>query len=115
MRKIEVKIRQIIWCLKGIFEINNYDLVFYNNKKYYVKSSLVGNDIWDLYNEKDLKPEYKYIKGFELKIIHSLIRCKRVFKFKMSFQKSSWQSIDYNNKLGTRLSYLNSDNIYFSK
>ena len=113
MRKLEVKIRQIIWSINQSFKPTTYDLVEYQNEKYYIKSSLTGEDVWNLSKKGNEKPMYYYIKGKDLKIIHSFKRLKNVFKQHMFFQWSSWQRIDCFNPVGTRLSYLNSENIYF--
>ena len=113
MRKIEVKIRQFFWSLKETLKPNTYDAVIYKEKKYYIKSSLCGHDIWDLYEKNFKSPTFKRIKGSELKVVHSFKRFKVVFNQNMHFQKTSWQSIDFNKKLGSRLSYYNSNNIRF--
>lgn len=111
MRKLEVRIRQIIWALNKSLKVNNWDEVMYNGKKYYAKSSLIGNDIWDLYNDGEEILYYK--NGKDLRIIHSWKRFKRVFKEMLYFQKSSWGLIDQNKPLFTRLSYKNSEDIKF--
>lgn len=113
MRKIEVIIKQTIWSIKNIFKPNNYDIVIYNNQKYYIKSSLTGYNKWSLYEKNNEKPIYKNINGKNLKIIHSLKRTIEIFNQNYKFQKNNWRSIDLNKKLGTRLSYINSDNINF--
>jgi len=115
MRKLEVKIRQIIWSFKMTFKPTTYDLVEFKNNKYYIKSSLCGEDIWNLFEKGKDKCSYSHIRGNELKIIHSFKRFKEVFNHYMFFQKSSWQSIDCKNPIGTRLSYINSENIKFFK
>jgi len=115
MRKIEVKIRQIIWAFFSSFNITNYDEVLYNGKKYYVKSSLTGLDKWSLYTKQNVKPVYYSIKGKDLKLKNNITRFLKVFEEKMYFQVSNWQSIDLRNPLGTRLSYYNSENIMFYK
>lgn len=115
MRKIEVKIRQIIWALKQSFKPTTYDKVIYNGNIYYIKSSLTGENIWNLFEKTKDKPTYSYIRGNELKIVHSFNRFIRVFKEHMFFQKTSWQRIDCSNPIGTRLSYISSDNIFFGR
>lgn len=111
MRKLEVKIRQIIWALNRLRTPSTYDLVIYKGNKYYVKSSLTGHNIWNLSIGGEIK--YRLIKGEELRVVYSFKRAKRVFKEMMRFQETSWQSIDLSKPLGTRLSYYNSDNIRF--
>jgi len=113
MRKAEVKIRQIIWAIKMSFKPTTYDLVEFKGNNYYIKSSLCGEDIWELYEKGNTKPVYSRIRGNELKIIKSFKRFKEVFKHYMRFQVTSWQSIDCRNPIGTRLSYINSENIKF--
>ena len=113
MRKIEVKIRQFFWSLKETLKPNTYDTVIYNGEKYYIKSSLCGHNIWDLYKKNNEILIIKRIRGEDLKVVHSFKRFKVVFNQNMHFQKTSWQSIDFNKKLGSRLSYYNSNNIRF--
>ena len=113
MRKLEVKIRQIVWSIIQSFKPTTYDYVEYKGDKYYVKSSLTGENIWNLFEKGKDKPTYYYIKGKDLKIIHSLKRFVNVFKHHMFFQWSSWQKIDCRKPIGTRLSYLSSENIRF--
>ena len=115
MRKIEVKIRQIIWAINQSLKPTTYDLVEYKNEKYYIKSSLTGEDIWNLSKKGDEKPTHYYIKGKDLKVVHSLKRFKNVFKHHMFFQWSSWQKIDCCNPIGSRLSYISSENIRFMR
>lgn len=113
MRKLEVKVRQIIWAIGKSLKPTTYDLVEYKNEKYYVKSSLTGEDVWNLSKKGDEKPTHYYIKGKDLKVIHSFKRFKNAFKQYMFFQWSSWQKIDCRNPIGSRLSYESSENIYF--
>ena len=113
MRKLEVKIRQIIWALNKIIKPTTYDIVLFNGNKYFIKSSLTGDNIWNLYKMGVDKPIYMHIRGNEFKIIHSLDRFVKCFKNHMKFQVQSWQQIDERKPIGTRLSYYNSDNIRF--
>lgn len=113
MRTLEVKIRQILWSFKRCFKPTTYDCVKYKGEKYYIKSSLCGHNIWDLYEKGNQNPIFKYIKGKDLKIIHSLKRFKVVFNQHLRFQKTSWGLIDCSNPIGTRLSYNNSNDIHF--
>lgn len=113
MRKLEVKIRQIIWSISQSFKPTTYDKVIYKGNLYYIKSSLTGEDIWNLFEKSKDKPTYSYIRGNEVKIVHSYKRFIIVFKQHMFFQKTSWQRIDCSNPIGRRLSYINSENISF--
>ena len=115
MRKLEVKIRQIIWAINQSFKPTTYDKVIYKGNLYYIKSSLTGENIWNLFEKSNEQPTYSYIRGNELKIVHSFKRIVRVFKQHMRFQKTSWQRIDCSNPIGTRLSYISSDNIFFMR
>ena len=110
MRKIEVKIRQIIWSICSIFEPHNYDIVLYKGDEYFIKSSLTGRNKWNLYSDAI---KFNSIHGTELKILHSMKRCLIIFNQSMKFQKDAWESIDCCHELGQRLSYINSDNIKF--
>jgi hypothetical protein len=115
MRKLEVKIRQITWSINQSFKPTTYDLVEFMGNKYYIKSSLTGEGVWNLYLKVSKEPNHRFIRTNELKLIHSFGRFVRVFKEHMFFQWSSWQSIDCRNPIGTRLSYLSSDNIRFHR
>lgn len=115
MRKIEVKIRQLFWAFTEALKPTNYDLVIFQGKRYYIKSSLTGYNIWNLFEKNNSEPIHKYIKGNNLKVVHSIKRFIPIFKQKMYFQKSCWQKLDFSNPFGTRLSYLNSNNIYYRK
>jgi len=113
MRKIEVTIRQIIWSFRQSFKPTTYDLVIYQGKQYFIKSSLTGENIWNLFEKGEKEPTHRYIKGQDLKIVHSIKRFVNVFRNHLRFQKQSWGSIDACNPIGTRLSYMSSENIYF--
>ena len=113
MRKLEVKIRQFIWAFNKCFLPTTYDKVLYNGNMYFIKSSLCGENIWDLFELNRKTAVYSRIKGIDLKVIHSLKRFILVFKQHMFFQKTNWEKIDCMNPLGTRLSYINSENIFF--
>ena len=115
MRKIEVKIRQIIWAIKQSFKPTTYDLVIYQGKEYYIKSSLTGENVWNLFEKGEKEPTHRYIKGQDLKVIQSIKRFANVFKNHLKFQKKNWGLIDCGNPIGTRLSYNNSDDIYFRR
>jgi len=113
MRKLEVKIRYIIWAIKQSFKPTTHDLVEYNENLYYIKSSLTGNDIWNLNKKGEKEITFYYVKGKDLKLVHSFDRFKRVFKQHLWFQNTSWYSIDIRRPLGRRICYINSDNIRF--
>ena len=115
IRRIEVKIRQVFWSFRKAFRPVNYDIVVYKGEKFFIKTSFNGHDIWNLYKKGETNPAYKHIKGNELKIVHSVKRFICVFKDSLKFQEYAWGLIDCNNKIGTRLSYKNSEDIYFRK
>lgn len=115
MRKIEVNFKQIIWAFKQSFKPTTYDLVSYQGKHYFIKSSLTGENVWNLFEKGEIKPTHKYIKGQDLKVIQSMKRFINVFKNHLRFQKQSWGLIDCGNSIGTRLSYNNSEDIYFRR
>lgn len=111
LRKLEVKLRQIVWSVKRSFEPTTYDKVQYNDKQYFVKSSLTGHNKWNLFDSTSQKPIFTNIHGNDLKVKHSFRRFVNVIKQHMSFQKSNWQSIDCYKPIGYRLSYNNSNDI----
>lgn len=49
MRKIEVKIRQFLWALKKSFEPTTGDAVIFQGQEYFIKTSLTGENIWNLF------------------------------------------------------------------
>jgi hypothetical protein len=113
MRKLEVKVRYIIWAIKESFKPTTYDLVEYKENYFYIKSSQTGYDIWNLSLKGSKNSTYNYIKGKDLKIVHSFKRFKRVFKQHLRFQNTTWYSIDIRKPLGTKICYINSNNICF--
>lgn len=113
IRKLEVKIRQIIWAIKQSFLPTTYDIVIYQSNEYYILPSLTGNNTWDLYVKYSKKPTHRRICGSDLKIKNSYRRTFNQYKNKMNFQKQNWESIDCSKPIGSRLSYINSDNIRF--
>jgi hypothetical protein len=113
MRKIEVKIRQIIWAFKKSFKPTTYDLVVYQGKQYFIQPSFTGDDVWHLFDWVDNKPIHARIKGENLKVVQSAKRFINVFKQHLRFQKQNWESIDCGNPIGSRLCFNNSDDIYF--
>lgn len=115
MRKIEVKIRQFLWALKKSFEPTTGDAVIFQGQEYFIKTSLTGENIWNLFDIGTKELIYSYIKGNDFKVIRSFSRFKRVFKHNLAFQKLNWGLIDCENPIGTRLSYNNSEDIYFYK
>ena len=115
MRKIEVKIRQIILAFKQSLKPTTYDLVIYQGKQYFIKSSFTGENVWNLFEKGEKEPTHRYIKGKELKVVQSVKRFINVFKNHLRFQKQSWNLIDCGNPIGTRLSYHNSEDIYFRR
>ena len=115
IRQLEIKIRQIIWAFKKSFKPTSYDIIIYKGKQYYIKSSLIGENIWDLYENDKIDPTHRYIKCEEFKVIQSVKRFINVFKNYLIFQKQYWESIDLMNPIGKRLSFKNSDDIYFNK
>jgi hypothetical protein len=115
MRKLEVKIRQFIWAFKQSFKPTTYDLVIYQGEEYYIKSSLIGENVWNLFKKGINTPIHLQVKGNELKVVHSVNRFIKVFKNHLRFQVQYWGLIDHNNPIGTRLSYNNSDDIFYPK
>ena len=115
MRKLEVKIRQIIWAFKQSFKPTTYDLVIYQGKEYFIKSSLTGENVWNLFKKSEKEATHRYIKGQDLKVVQTVKRFINVFKNHLRFQKQSWGLIDYGNPIGTRLSYNNSEDICFRR
>jgi len=115
LRKTEVKIRQIIWAFKQSFKPMTYDFVIYQGEEYFIKSSLTGENVWNLFKKGEKEPIHRCIKGDDIEIVKSFKRFINVFKNHLRFQKESWGLIDYGNPIGTRLSYINSDNIYFRR
>lgn len=115
MRKIEVIIRQLVWAFMQSFKPTSYDIVIYKGKRYYIKYNFSSENIWNLFDLNDHSLVKAHVKGSDLKIVQSLKRFVNVFKTHLTFQKQNWGSIDYCNPVGTRLSYNNSDDIYFHK
>jgi hypothetical protein len=95
--------------------MNTHDLVIYQGKEYFIKSSLTGINIWNLFEKGKNKPTHYRVKGEDFKLTQSFKRFIIVFRNHLKFQKQSWGLIDYQNPIGTRLSYNNSDDIYFHK
>lgn len=115
IRKIEVKIRQVFWAFMQSFKPTTYDLVLYKGKKYFIKSSLTGENIWNLFEQGTTEPTHRCIRGNDIKVVQSVKRFANVFKNHLRFQIQNWQLIDCDNPIGTRLSYYNSENIFFRK
>lgn len=115
MRKIEVLIRQVVWSFKQTFKPTTYDLVIYQGRKYFIKSSLTGENVWNLFESGTKEPTHRYIDGDDIKVVQSLKRFISVFKKHLKFQKQNWMLIDCENPVGTRLCYNNSDDITFGR
>ena len=76
---------------------------------------MTGENVWNLF-EIDGKDVIHYrISGCDFKVVHSFNRFIKVFKHNLRFQKNNWYLIDCNSPIGTRLSYNNSDDIYFHR
>lgn len=113
MRKLEVKLRQLLWAFKETFKPAAGDLVKYKGFKCYIRPTLTGYNTWHLRNIDSESPRFTYVKGSDLKIIRSIPQHIHRFKDLLRFQKQSWGSIDLIKPVGTRLSYNNSDDIQF--
>jgi hypothetical protein len=123
IRKIEVLLRQFYWAFKESFKPTTYSIVKYHGAEFYIKSSLTGHNIWDLYplNGKvkasmffHINPNkgcVEQIHGSQLQVLYSWKKFKEDFKSHLDFQKSYWGLIDEQKPIGTRLSYINSENI----
>lgn len=114
MRKIEVKIRQIIWAFNESFKPSKCYSVEFQGVTCNIKHSFTGYNKWHVTSK--LVPELKWrnIHGSELIVnLHSFKRWYNNFTSCYKHQKWSWYLIDIRNPLGTRLSYINSDNIKF--
>lgn len=125
IRQIEVVIRQNLYAFVNSFKPTTYSIVKYQGDKFYIKSSLSGHNIWDLYPiDKDktigkfwaINPQtgaIHRIHGSQLVHVMSWRKFKEDFKSHLQHQKSSWRLIDNRKPIGTRLSYINSENIKF--
>jgi|SRR5699024_6413913 len=114
IRFIEIKIRQFIWLIKNIGKPDTYDEVIYKGDKYWIKSSLTGYNIWNLYKNEEKNPTYFRIKGDDLKVKRSFKKLKNTIKLMMRFQKNTWQQIDMENRIGSRLTFYNSEDIKYN-
>lgn len=105
-RKLEVKIRYIIWAFKMLSYPTTYDKINYQGTLG-VLTNGVNAPRWKTNITKNQihQNTFLVIRGFK--------RDFRVFKQRYSFQMSSWYYIDYRNKLGSRISYYNSNDIRF--
>ena len=113
MRKIEVKVRQFIWAIKTSLKPTTYDLVEYKGDTFFIKSSLTGEGVWNLFKVGETSATYFYIKNRDLKLLHSFKRFVKVIKWHLHFQETSWGRIDRNKPIGRRLCYYSSENILF--
>lgn len=106
IRKLEVKIRYVIWAITQLKEPTSYDTVIFNGRQHWIE---YANPHWKIKNIPGQlkKQDFKIVRGFKRDI--------RVFKQRYKFQKTSWYSIDYRNPFFTRISYMSSDNIHFQK
>ena len=114
MRKLEVKIRQIIWAFKKSFEPAECFSVNYQGFKFVIKPSFTKDNCWNLHARGNKTPLFYRIDGNELKV--NYISFKKWFgNFKSMYLHQKWSqySIDIRKPIGTRLSYINSDNIRF--
>jgi hypothetical protein len=115
IRKIEVKIRYIIWAFEESFKANSNYYAKYNGNMYYLKNEIYSENIWSLISIKDTNVKLQYINIKDFKVIIPSIGCFiRTFKSKMFFQNSSWFAIDIRKPIGNRISYNNSNNIKFN-
>lgn len=114
MRKLEVKIRQIIWAFKNSFKPSECYSVEFQGETCNIKPSFTGHNIWNVTPKNIDNLTFYRINGSELKVnLHSFSRWYLNFKHLYLHQKWSWYSIDIRKPIGTRLSYINSDNIMF--
>tara|TARA_R110000782_G_scaffold40768_1_gene94077 strand:+ start:286 stop:630 length:345 start_codon:yes stop_codon:yes gene_type:complete len=114
MRKLEVKIRQTIWAFKKSFEPSECFSVNYEGFEFVIKPSFTKDNCWNLYARGTKEPLFYRIDGNKLKVNYrSFKRWFSNFKSMYRHQKFSWYSIDIRKPIGTRLSYISSDNIRF--
>ena len=106
--KVSINTKALLLQLKHI-------VTHHQGKEYYIKSSLTGENVWNLFEKGKKEPTHRYIKGQDLKVVQSIKRFTNVFKNHLKFQKQSWGLIDCGNPIGTRLSYNNSEDIYFRR
>lgn len=111
MRRLDVKIRQLIWAIREAKKPQPYDKVQYGLGEYYIKSSFTGYNKWNLYPIGGDEVIHCNIKGENLIVINYYGRFIRTVLSKLKFQKQTWQRIDLQNPVGTRLSYINSDSV----
>src|SRR5690606_10150999 len=106
MRKIEVKIRYIVWAYKRLSFPTTYDKINYQGDEGYCING-VNSPMWltSLSNQRIHESKFLVIRSVKRDII--------VFKEHYLFQLRYWYSIDNRNKLFTRISYYNSNNIKF--
>lgn len=106
LRKIEVLIRYVVWCIQRLKAPTTYDKVYYNGGYHYIK---YGNPNWTIKG----KPEQ--LKTSEFKVCRGIKRDWRVFKQRFRFQMSNWYSIDNRTALFTRISYKDWNDIFFGR
>jgi len=90
MRKLEVKIRQIVWAIKKSFKPSTNDLVIYCGKDYFIKPSMTGEDTWNLFKFGENVVTHGLIDGNDLVVVHSFSRFVRRFRENLSFQEQNW-------------------------
>lgn len=113
IRLIEVNIRQFIWAINKSVEPTGQDRVDYDGYVCYLVNSGSGDNIWDIFTIGTNVRLASNVKGGDIKITHSWKRSVRLVKHSMFFQFSAWEKIDMMNPIGTRLSYLSSNDIKF--
>lgn len=114
IRNIEVKIRHTLWALGESLKPSQCYSVKYKGEEFCVKPAFNRDNCWHLIKRGDGKPTHFHIDGKDLKVnLHSFKRWHGHFKSMYRFQKTSWYSIDICKPFGTRISYINSDNIRF--
>ena len=114
MRKIEVKIKHLIWAFKRSFEPAECYSVDYRGFTFVIKPSFTGSNKWNLYAKGINEILFSDVKSEDLKAnLISFNRWFNNFKSMYKFQKWSWYSIDCKKPLGSRISYINSDNTRF--
>lgn len=107
LRKLEVKIRYAIWAFRMLSRPTTNDKINYQGNIGYCING-VNAPMWKISLAQHRVHENKFL------LIRDIKRDLQAFKQRYGFQMRSWYSIDYRNKLGSRISYYNSSNIKFS-
>lgn len=114
MRKLEVKIKHVIWAFKESFKPSECYSVQFQGITCNIKPSFTGYNIWNVTPKITEGLTFYRVKGSELKVnLHSFNRVYQNFKHLYRHQKWSWYSIDIQKPFRSRISYINSDNIQF--